>query len=40
MLDLACGLTETSRLGCQLKVNPHLHDVEIKLPGIIQEAGQ
>jgi len=32
MLDLAFGLTETSRLGCQVKMNKELDGVEVKLP--------
>jgi len=32
MLDLAFGLTETSRLGCQVKMNKDLDGVEVKLP--------
>lgn len=36
MLDLASGVTETSRLGCQVKVNKDLEGLEVKLPGITQ----
>lgn len=32
MLDLAFGLTETSRLACQLKVEPTFNDTTITLP--------
>jgi ferredoxin len=32
MLDLAFGLTETSRLGCQVKMNKDLEGLEVKLP--------
>lgn len=32
MLDLAFGLTETSRLGCQVKMSKELDGVEVKLP--------
>ncbi|OLY79643.1 Adrenodoxin-like protein 1, mitochondrial [Smittium mucronatum] len=32
MLDLAFGLTETSRLGCQVKVSSLLENAKIKLP--------
>jgi ferredoxin len=32
MLDLAVGLTDTSRLGCQIIVGEHLTNAEIKLP--------
>jgi ferredoxin len=37
MLDLAYGLTETSRLGCQLRMKRDLSGVEITLPGITQD---
>ncbi len=32
MLDLAWGLTETSRLGCQIIVGPHLSGMRVTLP--------
>ena len=32
MLDLAFGLTHTSRLGCQIKITPELDGLEVKLP--------
>lgn len=32
MLDLAFGLTETSRLGCQIKMAPELDGLRVKLP--------
>ena len=32
MLDLAFGLTRTSRLGCQIKVSDELEGLKIKLP--------
>eukprot|EP01138_Halocafeteria_seosinensis_P004208 gb/GECG01004303.1/.p1 GENE.gb/GECG01004303.1/~~gb/GECG01004303.1/.p1 ORF type:complete len:165 (+),score=12.06 gb/GECG01004303.1/:1-495(+) len=32
MLDLAAGLTDTSRLCCQVVVEPELKDMEISLP--------
>lgn len=32
MLDLAFGLTPTSRLGCQLKLTEDFSDTKIKLP--------
>ena len=32
MLDLAFGLTETSRLGCQVKISKELDGLVIKLP--------
>ncbi|WP_158929851.1 ferredoxin family 2Fe-2S iron-sulfur cluster binding protein [Acidisphaera sp. S103] len=32
MLDLAFGLTQTSRLGCQLVMSPELDGLVVKLP--------
>jgi 2Fe-2S ferredoxin len=32
MLDLAFGLTETSRLGCQIIISPELEGLRMKLP--------
>jgi len=32
MLDLAFGLTETSRLGCQIKMTKELDGLRVKLP--------
>jgi len=32
MLDLAWGLTDTSRLGCQIKVSPLLENAVITIP--------
>ncbi|KAF8504197.1 2Fe-2S ferredoxin-type domain-containing protein [Hysterangium stoloniferum] len=32
MLDMAFGLTDTSRLGCQVKVTPDLDGMIVKLP--------
>ncbi|ELR15659.1 adrenodoxinlike ferredoxin 2 [Acanthamoeba castellanii str. Neff] len=32
MLDLAFGLTETSRLGCQIIISPELEGIRLKLP--------
>ncbi|OBT78657.1 hypothetical protein VF21_02267 [Pseudogymnoascus sp. 05NY08] len=34
MLDLAFGLTETSRLGCQVKMNKDLDGLRVKLPSM------
>lgn len=34
MLDLAFGLTETSRLGCQIKMSKDLDGLVIKLPSM------
>ncbi|XVE53927.1 hypothetical protein DITRI_Ditri03aG0041500 [Diplodiscus trichospermus] len=32
MLDLAFGLTETSRLGCQIKASPELDGIRVAIP--------
>lgn len=34
MLDLAFGLTETSRLGCQVKMTKALDGLKVKLPAM------
>ncbi|KAL5350501.1 mitochondrial matrix iron-sulfur protein [Pseudogymnoascus australis] len=34
MLDLAFGLTETSRLGCQVKMSKELDGLRVKLPSM------
>ena len=34
MLDLAFGLTETSRLGCQIKMSKELDGLLVKLPAM------
>lgn len=34
MLDLAFGLTETSRLGCQVKMSRELDGLVVKLPAM------
>lgn len=34
MLDLAFGLTETSRLGCQIKMSPEIDGLVVKLPSM------
>lgn len=34
MLDLAFGLTETSRLGCQVKMTPELDGLVVTLPSM------
>lgn len=34
MLDLAFGLTETSRLGCQIVMTPELDGLRVKLPSM------
>ena len=33
MLDLAFGLTRTSRLGCQIVITEELDGLEVSLPG-------
>lgn len=33
MLDLAFGLQDTSRLGCQIKLTKELEGIKVKLPG-------
>jgi 2Fe-2S ferredoxin len=33
MLDLAFGLTHTSRLGCQIKMTEELDGLTVSLPG-------
>lgn len=37
LLDLAIGVTETSRLGCQVRVHRRLDGLEVRLPGISQK---
>lgn len=34
MLDLAFGLTETSRLGCQVKMSKELNGLRVQLPSM------
>ncbi|KAI4116380.1 MAG: hypothetical protein LQ345_003194 [Seirophora villosa] len=34
MLDLAFGLTETSRLGCQVKMSKEIDGVKVRLPSM------
>ena len=38
MLDLAFGLTQTSRLGCQIVMNPELDGLVVKLPSATRNA--
>ena len=38
MLDLAFGLTRTSRLGCQIVMNPALDGLVVKLPSATRNA--
>ena len=39
MLDLAFGLTATSRLGCQIVMTPALDGLKVKLPAGTRNAG-
>ena len=39
MLDLAFGLQETSRLGCQIVMTPALDGLVVKLPASTKNAG-
>ena len=39
MLDLAFGLTETSRLGCQIIITEELDGLVVKLPAGTRNAG-
>jgi ferredoxin, 2Fe-2S len=38
MLDLAFGLTQTSRLGCQIVITPKLDGLVVKLPSATRNA--
>ena len=38
MLDLAFGLEETSRLGCQIVMTDELDGLEVKLPAAVRNA--
>jgi ferredoxin, 2Fe-2S len=38
MLDLAFGLTQTSRLGCQIVITPKLDGLVVKLPAATRNA--
>lgn len=38
MLDLAFGLTETSRLGCQITLSKELDGLEVRVPETINDA--
>jgi 2Fe-2S ferredoxin len=38
MLDLAFGLTQTSRLGCQIVMTPQLDGLVVKLPAATRNA--
>ena len=39
MLDLAFGLTQTSRLGCQIIMKPELDGLTVKLPAASRNIG-
>ncbi|KAL1131613.1 hypothetical protein AAG570_011227, partial [Ranatra chinensis] len=38
MLDLAYGLTDTSRLGCQIQLTKDLNGLEVQLPATVNDA--
>ncbi|KAI7690819.1 Adrenodoxin [Sarcoptes scabiei] len=38
MLDLACGLTETSRLGCRIHMTKELDGLKVKVPAAMSDA--
>lgn len=38
MLDMACGLTETSRLGCQLEISKDIKGCTIRIPQEVSDA--
>lgn len=38
MLDLAYGLTDTSRLGCQIILEEKLNGLEVKVPATVNDA--
>lgn len=38
MLDLAFGLTDTSRLGCQIQLTKDLDGLEVKIPATVNDA--
>ncbi len=40
MLDLAFGVSSTSRLGCQIKMSEELSGLKVKLPSITKNAQQ
>lgn len=37
MLDLAAGVTRTSRLSCQIALTPDLDGMEVRIPGISRD---
>ena len=40
MLDLAFGLTETSRLGCQVLLTPELSGLKVRIPSATRNVQQ
>ena len=40
MLDLAFGLTETSRLGCQVEMTPELDGMTVRIPSATRNVSQ
>ncbi|KAI8908994.1 2Fe-2S ferredoxin-type domain-containing protein, partial [Gorgonomyces haynaldii] len=40
MLDLAFGLTETSRLGCQIKVTKSMDGMKVRIPSATRNVQQ
>ncbi|KAG9464647.1 hypothetical protein GDO78_019616 [Eleutherodactylus coqui] len=40
MLDLAYGLTETSRLGCQICLRPFMNGMIVKVPEAVADVRQ
>lgn len=37
MLDLAAGVTRTSRLSCQIDLEPALDGLEVRIPGVSRD---
>lgn len=37
MLDLAAGVTRTSRLSCQIALTPEMDGMEVRIPGIARD---
>ena len=37
MLDLATGVTRTSRLSCQITLTPELDGLEVRIPGVSRD---
>jgi len=38
MLDLAFGLTDTSRLGCQITIDESMDGITVKVPAEVADA--